>query len=79
MSDENTDKTFAEIHAELLELMGKGETDEMLAAAAEVLRNTKDDPARSLMEQLNIDYNCAWRIIDTLTEKGVFTPPPDMN
>jgi|GEM_PF-4423389 len=77
MSDENTDKTFADIHEELLEMMGKGESDELLAAAAEVLRKTKDDPIHSLMEQLAVGYNCASRIIDTLTEQGVFTPPPE--
>ena len=53
------------------------ESDDLYAAAMEVLRSTKRASTSSLQRRLKIGYNRAASLMDMLEEKGVIGPPTE--
>ncbi len=59
------------------ELPEMDESDDLYAAAMEVLRSTKRASTSSLQRRLKIGYNRAASLMDMLEEKGVIGPPTE--
>jgi S-DNA-T family DNA segregation ATPase FtsK/SpoIIIE len=53
------------------------ESDDLLAAAIEVIRSSKRASTSSLQRRLKIGYNRAARLMDILEERGIIGPPTE--